>query len=117
MLAPLIDNMDDWRRLRAVEYGSDELLRQCDVSRQRHLAKHILCAVLYTKEIAVLSSEEDLENTSLEVQVRRHLAALQHLAQFQQSYVSVATDMDWPAIESYFASAIEHAAEQRLYQY
>lgn len=52
-----------------------------------------------------------MENAGLDVQIHRHLAALQHLDQFQQSYAPVITDMNWPVIERYFASAIEHAAE------
>uniref|UniRef100_M4BLB3 Uncharacterized protein n=1 Tax=Hyaloperonospora arabidopsidis (strain Emoy2) TaxID=559515 RepID=M4BLB3_HYAAE len=42
-LAPVIDSTDDWVQLRARKYGSDELLKQCDVRNKWAFARHKLC--------------------------------------------------------------------------
>ncbi|CAH0485253.1 unnamed protein product [Peronospora farinosa] len=47
LLAPLIDNRDDWDKLRERGYGSDDLLRRCDVAKKAVL-HGILFALSYT---------------------------------------------------------------------
>ncbi|KAG3124790.1 hypothetical protein C6341_g26032 [Phytophthora cactorum] len=58
MLAPLIDNRDDWHRLRNLAYGGDPLLKLCDVSHKIPLADHISCAIMYDTEIRALINTE-----------------------------------------------------------
>ena len=75
-LAPLIDNLDDWRRLRTNGYGGDDLLRRCDVKHKEQLARHILCVSPYSAEIRSVTGTDDAKDTGIASQLRRHFAGL-----------------------------------------
>ncbi|KAE8981757.1 hypothetical protein PR001_g23910 [Phytophthora rubi] len=106
-LAPLIDISDDWERLRIRAYGDDALLRRCDFGRKLTLAQHILCAILYDKEIRVLTGTDDAEDTSIPAQVRRHLNGLRTIKSYKAAYRAADKQINWVGVERYFQTALE----------
>uniref|UniRef100_A0AAV1T278 Endonuclease/exonuclease/phosphatase domain-containing protein n=1 Tax=Peronospora matthiolae TaxID=2874970 RepID=A0AAV1T278_9STRA len=55
LLAPLIDNSDDWRKLRGINYAGDDILRLCDPHRRVRMSHHLMCAIVFDNEIFALT--------------------------------------------------------------
>ncbi|ETP46512.1 hypothetical protein F442_07268 [Phytophthora nicotianae P10297] len=106
-LAPLIDNREAWTRLRNNSYGNDDILKLCDVGNKRRLAQHLLCAIIYEKELQVLTgTEEDPDNGSLS-KLMRHLLALEVNARYRDAYPVARGHVDWGAVARFFSDAVE----------
>ena len=54
-LASVLDNTDDWTKLRERGYESDELLRRCDVTYKGRFAWHTIYAILHNVDIKALT--------------------------------------------------------------
>ncbi|EEY64348.1 uncharacterized protein PITG_02926 [Phytophthora infestans T30-4] len=102
-LAPLVDSSEDWIKLRSRSYGKDEILKLCDVGNKRRLAQHILCALIYEKEIRALTGREK----------ESEIGALTRL----QPYSAETNSVDWYALARYFSKAIEKRAVERDHPY
>ena len=72
-LPALDDSRDDWERLRTNAYGSDVVLKLCDVGNKGRFASHIICASIYEREIRVLIGQEDCHDDVPLRRLKRHL--------------------------------------------
>ena len=54
VLAPHMDNSDDFSHLRSQDYVKDDMLKFCDPKRHTRLCLHLLFALLYEREISAL---------------------------------------------------------------
>ena len=116
MLAPLIDNMDDWTKLEARSYAGDDLLKLCDPRRRSRLSHHLLCALLYDKEIAALV-EGFSSVTRVAGKIRSHFKLIATNAKYKEAYYSSTNLADWAAIESFFYAGLARLEEKPLHQY
>ena len=116
-LPSLVDNNDDWRRLRNCGYGNDMVLKLCDVGNKSRLAQHIICAIVYDKEIQVLTGLEDSEEQGVLSRLLRHLDALKTENTYREAYAVTKNTVDWFAVARFFSSAFEHGGAQRPHQY
>ncbi|EEY67054.1 uncharacterized protein PITG_17644 [Phytophthora infestans T30-4] len=116
-LAPLVDSRDDWVKLRSRGYGQDEILKLCDVGNKRRLAQHLMCALIFEKEIrAITARESDSENGAL-TRLQRHLFALRTVSEFHTAYSADNNSVDWYALARYFSTALEQGGPERGHPY
>ena len=116
MLAPLIDNMDDWTKLVARFYAGDDLLKRCDPRRRSRLIHPLLCALLYDQKIAAL-----VEGFSLVIRmadkIKSHFNLIATKAKYKEAYYSSTNLADWAAIEGVFYACLARPEEKTLHQY
>ena len=74
-LASVLESADDWTKLREREYGSDELLRRCDVTYKSRFVWHTICAILHNVYIKALTGLSVRADDSVPDKIRRHLKA------------------------------------------
>ena len=116
-LPPLIDNADDWSRLREVKHAADDILKLWDPHSKVRFSQHRLCAILFDHEIAALT-EAHSEVSSPAGKIRPHLQLLRKIPAYKADcYPPDHQQIDWVAVERFFASALTPAEEQRLLLY
>jgi len=108
-----LESAEDWTQLRNRKYGEDPVLRLCDESNKRRLAQHITCAMVYEKEIRVLTGKEDESENGALTRLIRHLGALRTSDTYRQVFAAKEQIVDWYAVARYFSSALELGAKQR----
>lgn len=116
-LATLVDSSDDWVKLRSRGYGKDEVLKLCDVGNKRRLAQHLLCALIYEKEIRAITGRENENENGALTRLKRHLIALQEVDDFRKAYSTETTSVDWSALARYFSTALEKRVDERDHPY
>ncbi|TDH66424.1 hypothetical protein CCR75_004794 [Bremia lactucae] len=97
--------LDEWT---ANGYGDDTTLKLCDVGSKVQLAHHIICAVIYKKEIRVLTEQEASNEQRVQPRLLRHLEALKSVTFYRVAFAAPNTTFDWFAEARFFSSAIEH---------
>uniref|UniRef100_A0AAV1TTF7 Uncharacterized protein n=1 Tax=Peronospora matthiolae TaxID=2874970 RepID=A0AAV1TTF7_9STRA len=117
MLSPLIDNSDDWRRLRDRGYASDELLRRCDVHHKTQLARHILCVLIHHDEIIALTGSDEEPDNGVTTRLRRHFAELKSNKPYREAYAAMVASADWSILETFFEQALAQMSPQRTLHY
>ena len=116
-LSPLLDNGDDWHKLRELKYAADDILKLCDPCRKVRYSQHLLCALLFEHEIGVLT-EGVAVPSSPDLQIRRHLQLLKQNTAYKSAfYQDDRQYVDWRAVESFFYSALTPAAATALVCY
>ncbi|KAI9996223.1 hypothetical protein PInf_013606 [Phytophthora infestans] len=106
-LPPLIDNREDWAKMRAKRYGNDDVLQLCDVGNKGKLAQHLICAFLYERELRVLTGLEDEENTGALSLLTRQLLALEMNASYRKALSVSRRPIDWRAVHRFFSTALK----------
>ncbi|KAE8915452.1 hypothetical protein PF003_g616 [Phytophthora fragariae] len=112
-LSPLIDSSEDWNKLRGRQYGEDEVLELCDTGNKRVLAQHLLCALIYDKEIRALTNQEEMSENGALTRLNRHLLALTTVEGYSVAYLTTSNSVDWFAIARYFSTVLEHGPPER----
>ncbi|KAE9098082.1 hypothetical protein PF010_g15702 [Phytophthora fragariae] len=102
---------DDWQRMRARNYGEDEILEQCDVSNKFRFAQHTICALLYEKELKAPTGLEQGCDNGAQTRLERHLLALKTVAEYGEAYQKLPHTVDWRAVATYFNSAFEQGEQ------
>uniref|UniRef100_A0AAV1V8K8 Uncharacterized protein n=1 Tax=Peronospora matthiolae TaxID=2874970 RepID=A0AAV1V8K8_9STRA len=110
-----MDSSDDWGRLREQDYAGDDLLKFCDPQRKAKLSQHLVCALVYDREIAALV-EGVPADTRVSEKLRSHFHLLSTNALYRKAYYSSASVADWAAIERFFYSGLTRPAETYLLQ-
>uniref|UniRef100_A0AAV1UAZ0 Uncharacterized protein n=1 Tax=Peronospora matthiolae TaxID=2874970 RepID=A0AAV1UAZ0_9STRA len=110
-----MDSSDDWGRLREQDYAGDDLLKFCDPQRKAKLSQHLVCALVYDREIAALV-EGVPADTRVSEKLRSHIHLLSTNALYRKAYYSSASVADWAAIERFFYSGLTRPAEIYLLQ-
>ena len=54
-LPPLIDNSDDWRRMRVLKHAGDDIIKLCDPRNKVRFSNHFLCSFVFDREIEDLT--------------------------------------------------------------
>ncbi|TDH73978.1 uncharacterized protein CCR75_002981 [Bremia lactucae] len=72
------------------------------------LAHHIICAVIYGKEIRVLTGQEACNEHGVLLRLLRHLEALRSVTCYRDAFAAPNKTFDWFAVASLFSSAFEH---------
>ena len=117
LLAPLIDNADDWRRLREANYAADDILRLCDPKRRLRLSQHLICALVFDWEIFALTGEGEKPLLPSE-QLRCHCRLLRRNSAYQKAYCpSGGPHVDWHQLVRYFATALAPAGQLGQLEY
>lgn len=110
-LAPLIDDSEDWTRLHTRGYGGDEVLNLCDVRNKGRLAHNLLCALIYEREIRVLTGREDEADNGPLSALKRHLDAQEMHEAYRTAYPASRDTVDWRAVARFFSDAVERGEE------
>ena len=116
-LASLLDSTDDWNDLRKRGYGSDELLRRCDVTYKSRFAWHTICAILHNFDIKALTGLPVEAENSVPDQIRRHLEAYKSLVEYRRAIQDASRLQDWNVLPTFFASSLAHESVPRTLQY
>lgn len=116
MLSPLMDNLDDWKKLEALNYAGDDLLKLCDPRRRSRLSQHLLCALLYDREIAALGDGLSLE-TNVADKIRSHFQLIATNAGYKAAYYSSSNLADWAALEGFFYDGLARPEENTPLHY
>lgn len=111
-LSPLIDNDDDWSRLRTSEYGGEAILRLCDIRNKGKLATHLVCASLYETELQALLGLEAAAEARPLPQLERHLTALKSVPQYNTAYLIDRKAANWQAVARFFSSMLARGDEE-----
>jgi hypothetical protein len=77
------DAKEDWLKMRSRGYGKDEVLKLCDPANKGRLANHLLCALVYEKEIRIMTDREDESDNGGRTRLVRHLQALNTVLSFR----------------------------------
>ncbi|KAE8879237.1 hypothetical protein PF001_g27751 [Phytophthora fragariae] len=112
-LPPLVDSREDWNKLRSLEYGGDETLRLCEVENKRSLAGHIICALVYGKEISVITGQEQSQETGVLSRLARHLNALRSNENYKSAFENDSNSAEWMAIARFYSSAFQQGPIER----
>ncbi|KAE9032084.1 hypothetical protein PR002_g9366 [Phytophthora rubi] len=116
-LAPLVDNRDDWNRLRDCGYGKDDILRLCDEGNKLRFAQHILCAIIYEKDIRVLTGTEDEAENGALTRLTRHREVLRTNDRYHKAYYATKQNINWFEVARFFSAVFEHGEVGQTHQY
>ncbi|KAE8993444.1 hypothetical protein PR003_g22063 [Phytophthora rubi] len=112
-LSPLIDNNDDWSRLRVSDYGKDRILNLCDINNKGEMATHLVCSSLYELELQALLGPDEAAAAGPLPRLERHLAALKSVPRYNEAYLADRKAANWQAVAHFFASMIERGGDER----
>uniref|UniRef100_A0AAV1TYE8 Uncharacterized protein n=1 Tax=Peronospora matthiolae TaxID=2874970 RepID=A0AAV1TYE8_9STRA len=117
LLAPLIDNSDDWRKLRGINYAGDDILRLCDPHRRVRMSHHLMCAIVFDNEIFALTGTGGKPVRPAE-QLRCHFRLLRTNSTYKDTYYPDGdAPIDWTALVRYFTTALAPAEQRFLLEY
>uniref|UniRef100_A0AAV1USB4 CCHC-type domain-containing protein n=1 Tax=Peronospora matthiolae TaxID=2874970 RepID=A0AAV1USB4_9STRA len=117
LLAPLIDNSDDWRKLRGINYAGDDVLRLCDPHRRVRMSHHLMCAIVFDNEIFALTGTGGKPVRPPE-QLRCHFRLLRTNSTYKDTYYPDGdAPIDWTALVRYFTTALAPAEQRFLLEY
>jgi hypothetical protein len=112
-LLPMIDSREDWAKLRSRGYGEDEVLKFCDIGNKGRLANHMLCALVFEKEIRVLTDKEDENDNGGRTRLVRHLHARQAVPGYKQAFETTPHKVDWHALTRFLSKTLEPGFQER----
>uniref|UniRef100_M4BQG4 Uncharacterized protein n=1 Tax=Hyaloperonospora arabidopsidis (strain Emoy2) TaxID=559515 RepID=M4BQG4_HYAAE len=115
-LAPLIDNTNDRKKLRASDYGGVGLLRLCDFRNKRQCARHVICAILHNDGNKALTSPAVEADGEILDRLRRHIAALSSSADNLQAFRASNEDKSWSAIHTFLAKSLAHESIEQTHR-
>ena len=111
-LPPVIDNGDDWRRMRDPKHKGDDIIKLCDPRNKVRFSHHFLCSFIFDQEIEALTDAHS-EGSSESGKIRRHLQLLRVNSVYNSFfYPGEGQPFDWNPIEFFFASSITPSDEQ-----
>ena len=117
-LAPQMDNFDEWRRLREAKYAADDLLRLCDPQRRARFAQHLLCALIFDREIFALPRDGEKPLVPPEQVRRLYCRFLRHNGTYKMALCPAGEDqVNWHRVVSYFSPALAPADQLSLLGY
>jgi len=112
-LLPLEDSREDWAQLRSRGYGEDETLKLCDIGNKGRLANHFLSALVYEREIRVLTDKEDENDNGGRTRLIRHLYAIDAVPEYKAVFAATPHKVDWYALARYLSTTLEHGSQER----
>ena len=105
-LAPLIDNSDDWSKLRAAKYAADDVLKLCDPLRRVRLGQHLLCALFFDRKIFALTGAGNKPSLPSE-QLPWYCRLLRHNNAYKLAFCpSGEHQVCWQRLVNYFSTAL-----------
>ncbi|TDH67244.1 hypothetical protein CCR75_003341 [Bremia lactucae] len=107
-LSSLFESTDDWKCLRTCGHGDDTILKLCDVENKVRIAHHIICTVIYEKEIRVLTGQEASNEHGILPRLLIHLMALKSVTSYRDAFAAPNKTFDRFTVASFFFSAFEH---------
>ena len=116
-LASVLDSTDDWTKLRERGYGSDKLLRRCEVTYKSRFAWHTICAILHNVDIKALTGLPVEADDSVPDKIRRHLEAYKSHVEYRRAFQDASQLQDWSVLPAFFATSLAHESVTRTLQY
>uniref|UniRef100_A0AAV1TCM0 Uncharacterized protein n=1 Tax=Peronospora matthiolae TaxID=2874970 RepID=A0AAV1TCM0_9STRA len=101
VLAPLVNNADDWNHLRSQKYAGDDMLKFCAFRRLKGLGHHIVCSLIHDCEISALTEGKPTPLHTPD-KLRLHLRLLVSNDQYKRACYSKNKPVEWEALRSFF---------------
>ena len=107
-LASVLDSTDDWTKLQERGYGSDELLRRCDVTYKSRFVWHTICAILHNVYIKALTGLSVRADDSVPDKIQRHLEAYKSHVEYRRAFQDSSQLKNWSVLPAFFVSSLAH---------
>ena len=108
VLAPLVDNTDEWINLREGDYDRDERLQLCDICNIRQFARNATGAFLHNDGNKALPDPTEEYDGEIPVRIRRRLAALRSSADYRQAFGAASHRKTWSMLHTFSDQLLDH---------
>ncbi|RMX68760.1 hypothetical protein DD238_003245 [Peronospora effusa] len=107
LLAPLIDNRDDYEKLRKT--GMVVTTSYAAVTLQKSsFAWHTICAILHNVYIKALTGKPAEADEAVPDRIKGHLEASRSHGDYRRAFQDASTLQDWSVLHAFFATSLAH---------